>query len=390
MLLVEPGDRTPQEVAEYWENYRPRVVPAEQVLDIQRQVMESVDRPKVREYIFGFMKSVTDVAHRMGGVDEVLLAMSSLFWPATDEVKMAGLLRKELFTARTYQVTAEMVEAVTGTYMNSSDSIGHLVQEELPFEAGFVWLDKPFLSTDTHGLTVANRAISWSPVTLRYARSGVYIPKNANYVTRPDLFDSWPGIRLNAWFAPGDQDSYWTAERQGFYESLGAPLLLAHTSTMPFGQRFGGHPKKDFDMTPDDFAHWVHVLWLFMEAEISVAAKPPIPRAFHRRALKSMKQPPAVNVIMLRRAVASKISAEDALVMSRKIDWSVRWIVQGHHRHIDGYDKERYGNHHATANGDDRGHCATCGARITWVHAYLKGPEGLPLRTAEQLYRLAR
>lgn len=360
-----------KEIEQYWENYHPPVTRAEEVLETQRRVMASLDSPWVKQYIYDFMKNITDVAYEHGGVKEVNLAMSSLFWPAANDEQMRGLLRKELFTARTYQVTADMVDAVTGTYFNTSKHIGHLEQEEPPSEAGFVWLDKPFLATDSKSSTIANRAISWSPVTVEYR----------------DVRASVPGVRLNAWLSPYDHDDYWTEAQQVAYQTSGSPLLLAHTSTIPYGTRFGGHPEAGgFDMTPDDFAHWVHVLWMFMQTEIVTVRDAPLPRVFRRRAEKSFKFKPQVNVIMLRRiAVLGEESEEHQA--NRKIDWTCQWVVQGHHRHLDRYDGPK---HHASPAAGDRSVCFICGVVITWVKPYIKGPEGLPLRSAEQLYRLAR
>lgn len=362
-----------KEVLDYWEAQGNRVTRAEDVLDIHRKLQGSMKLDLVRKYVASFMKSINKTAYEAGGSQEVLRAMANLFYPATDEKQLCPLLGKELFLARTYQVTGEMVEAVTGTYRNSAKSVGFLQEEELPSEAGFVWLDKPFLSTDSRGKTVATRAVSWSPQSVTYAdrtEAGAVI---------------YPGIRLSAWFFPSDHDDYADGDVRKFGQDRGIPMLLSHTSVLPFGQRFGGHPKDDFDMTPDDFAHWVHVLWCFMETEITTNRQAQIPRPARRRAENWRKAPPAVNVITLRRIVADGVDPEETV--HRQIDWSCRWVVQGHYRHLDAYTETK---HHATPNGSDREHCAICRSRITWVKPHLRGPEGLPLRSVEQLYRLSR
>lgn len=345
---------------------------AEDVIATQRLVHRSLDTAIVQRYIFDFMKSVTDAAYEVGGEREVNAAMSSLFYPANNEKKMAGLLRRELFMARSYQVTAEMVEAVNATYKKTAAHIGHLVEEELPSEAGFVWLDIPFTTTDSEGLTLTNRAVSWSPQSLSYwhedgSRSQAY-----------------PGVRLTSWYAVADDDSFTDERVRAGFEELGCPLVLSHTSVLPFGQRFGGHPEENFDMSPDDFAHWMHVLWAFMEMEVVSKHQAPLPRPERRRAQNWRKLPPSVTVITLRRLAARD---DEHVPEHRHVDWSCQWVVQGHHRHIQEYDGLR---HHATPNGEDREHCAICGARITWVKAHLRGPEGKPLRSPDQLYRLSR
>jgi len=72
------------------------------------------------------------------------------------------------------------------------------------------------------------------------------------------------------------------------------------------------------------------------------------------------------------------------------VAWSCRWFVRGHYRHLDRYDRDLHGAHFA-APAEDKDHCEVCGTRISrWIHPYLKGPSGLPIRHADELFRLAR
>lgn len=358
-----------REVEEYWATQQSRrVTPAENVLDSHRRTEESLATAPVQGYVRGFMRDVADKAYEEGGDPERRLAFQNMFWPAPDAKSLCGLLRKQLFAARTYQVTGEMTDAVTGTYRATAGQIGHIQEEELPSEAGFAWLDKPFLSTDGNGKSVTNRAVSWSPQAITY-------PDGATY----------PGLRVTAWYGIGDYDDY-SDLRDAETVRYAAPLILAHTSVLPFGQRFGGHPADGFDMSPDDFLHWVHVLWAFMGMEVVTDREAPLPRPARRRAEKWRKGHPTVNVIMLRRA-ASRSVPEPGDAERRQPDWTCQWVVQGHHRHLESYAGPR---HHAVPAVSDRGACASCGSRVTWVKPYLKGPDGLPLRSADQLYRLSR
>jgi hypothetical protein len=151
---------------------------------------------------------------------------------------------------------------------------------------------------------------------------------------------------------------------------------------MPFGERFGGHDS----VTVDDFTSWVHALWLMMDTEIVSTSRPGIRQFSMRKFREQMSTPPEVNVIKLRRVVSGDPDAEHVSI--GPVGWQFRWIVQGHHRHLDEYEGPK---HHAVADaafGNTR--CAVCQARITWVHPHVKGPEGKPLRSAEQVYRLQR
>lgn len=319
-------------------------------------------------YVYNFMKDVVDSAYAEGGEAEVREALGALFYPDFQPDQLCSRLSGDLFVANTCQVTKEMSEAVTAVYVKSAAQLGHIDQEELPWEAGFVWLDTPFVSKDKHLREIANRAVSWAPQAIQYA-DGMH-----------------PGVRICAWYWAEDKDDYydeWVATNQEFLSGCG-PLLLSHVSVMPFGQRFGGHPVDGFDMTPDDFAHWIHTLWMFLGTEITVARQPPVERHARKRAAKSLKFT-NVNVIVLRK---HKIVGDDPDGEARHIDWSCRWVVQGHHRHLD--SPAGFPPHHATPQPYDRTHCAVCGARITWVKPYLKGPDDRPLRTAKQIYKLQR
>lgn len=63
---------------------------------------------------------------------------------------------------------------------------------------------------------------------------------------------------------------------------------------------------------------------------------------------------------------------------------SCTWLVRRHDRHL-----EHQPDHHAVASRPG-GPCDVCGTRTARVRAHIKGPEGLPLRAHDILYRLAR
>jgi hypothetical protein len=127
----------------------------------------------------------------------------------------------------------------------------------------------------------------------------------------------------------------------------------------------------------------MHTLWMFMDAEITVTRAGSIDRGTRKRFRHALGREQDVNVVLLRRHHAvGEPSGEQV-----PIDWSCQWVVQGHYRHLNTY----FGpHHHALPGPRDRGRCLTCGSRLTWVRPFVKGPEGAPLRSVDQLYRLTR
>lgn len=339
---------------------------AREVLDIHRQLREQFQHPSyfLREYIHGFMTSVRDKAFEEGGDKEIIRAFSALFWPANTAEKFCGLIASEMHLARTFQVSAEMTDAISEVYRKSAKNISTLQEAELPSEAGFVWFDKPVAVTDINGRSVFHRAVSWSPQLIE-----------DRYHNR-----THPGVRITAWYAHDDHDSYWTDSLDSMYQKIGS-LIISHSMVLPFGMRVGGWDGGA--VTMDDFAAWTHTMWMFMDSEVAATTRPDIQRTFRRRAQRSLKHQD-VRVVTLRRTAAG-VGPEDGV--HRHVDWSCRWLVQGHWRHVGAV---LTGAHHAVPT-PDRTHCVTCDQKLTWVRPHLKGPEGKPLHaTADTVYRLSR
>lgn len=279
-----------------------------------------------------------------------------------------------LFTARTYQVTADMMRVVNGIYRKSLDHIAHLDEREMPSPAGFLWLDEPFLAPDLHHKLTTTRVITWSLQPVR-----VQDP-----VTRQ--VDSVPGVRLVFWSLWGDFSEYEHQIEEKIpllRRSLG-DLSMAHAMVLPFGQRFGTWRKDDEEIDPEgnvsDMGNLTRVLWTLLGSEIPSVRKAALDRHTVRRAVRSIRQG-EVSVITLRRMVTLEDGGD---YDPREVDWTCRWLVQGHWRHLESYDGPRHAAH------DDGGHCTACGARVTWVKPYLKGPEDKPLKSTEHVYRLSR
>jgi hypothetical protein len=268
-------------------------------------------------------------------------------------------LSATLGNARTYQVTGEMVDVLRGVYQKTAARMGHLEEAELPCDAGFVWLDEPFTSRDTHGKMTSSRAISWALTAVK-VRDAAYkeldIPSSVRVI---------PGVRLTFWSLWGDFNDYeleqqWDEKTiDGLTHSLGA-LSMGHTMVLPFGQRFGSWSREESE-NGEDMGHLVHALWMLLESELPSVTQASIDRPSRRRALRSIKQN-EVSVVTLRR---SKESEKDDDYDPRHIDWTCRWLVQGHWRTL---------------------HSGKC----VWIRPHVKGPENRPLRATRKLYRLSR
>jgi len=316
---------------------------------------------------------------RAGAIDAHEAADSEadiMFWPHTphesdDEARAyMGELARGLFDAATFQVTGGMCDAVSGIYENlvgEANALVHIDQAELPAPAGFVWLDKPRHAKDKNGEVIATRVLTWHSDL-----SGVVESYHPDQVT--------PLLRICSWHLQGDADDYPDGHSDG-------PLVLNQSLTIPFGMRLPGGRNVDWEdpFGGDNSVTWFHALCVLMGTVIAAREPAPVERGARRRAQRSIRHD-QVHVVTLRRAV----HADGTEAGHRDVDWSCRWLVAGHHRHIEAYD-EAHGWHHADPDRASK-RCRVCGALTTFVHGYVKGPDGLPLRVRESrtLYRLAR
>jgi hypothetical protein len=258
--------------------------------------------------------------------------------PATDFNDLTPWLRTfstDLAKAKTYQVTAEMVE-LAQKLTEANPSMAEVVEEELPSPAGFMWLDRavPRPSDDDNGRPpVMFHAISWARV-----------PDLRMQVAGSDIVFSAPGIRIREW---GYDDSVDVYPR---------PLHLMGQTTLAISAgvstRLPSHVL-------------LHMLWVLMDTEVIATARHRPDRHCLQKASNIKSRD--VTVITLARARHPK--KDDA--ERRHVDWSCTWLVRGHTRK-------------APNGGTFRD-----GRRETWVKPYLKGPDGMPLRASDILYRLS-
>jgi hypothetical protein len=311
-----------------------------------------------------------------------------------DGRKLAHLIADGLAEAVTYQVTAEMVQVMRQTWERSMrGKIFHLDRRDLPGEAGFAYLDEPWQMFDVRGDSDQVRAVSWE-YTTAWVRKEHFLH---------DMPWAQPSVRLSLWTSGRDDaeaDRLPEHVRERVERELGH-LTLLHTAVVPFDLRLELPHEQEAAATSDSMTGLVHMLWTFLGMEIVGKHRPPVQRAFRRRALRSIKHG-EVHVVQLRRLAAT---GEDRDREPGEVDWTCTWVVQGHWRHWEKPLKPHhavvlYGEEESLAGHDPEchkkaaerphRHCITCGGAVSWVKPYIKGPDGMPLKVSRTLMLLAR
>jgi hypothetical protein len=295
---------------------------------------------------------------------------ASMFYPmasARDPEPWLRLIGRGLFTARTYQITAEMCHVTTQLYRKTDREVTRVSFSELPAESGFVWLDEPFMPRDRRGKVAAVRAMSWEVITADYA----------NHTALPAIrFIVWADTRID-----DDYTSDWQPGILKKSEKILGRLQLQHVMVIALDRDFAA--SDDESPLADNITAWFHALLMLLGTEITVSRRASLPKIILDDIRKLVKRP-EVSVVTLRRSMKAASGEESG---TRHVDWSFRWLVQGHHRHLESYDIVK---HHATPLPDNRGRCAVCRGKITWVRPFIKGPDDAPVKDASVVYRLSR
>lgn len=246
---------------------------------------------------------------------------------------------KDLFGATTYQVTAEMVDLAEGL-TQTTPNLGEMQERELPSPWGFCWLDKPIPrpAVDDEGM----------PPQLMHAFSWALVPELPVRIGNLDgsiltLTEATPGVRLRKWGYSDDQRYY------------PRPLHMMGQNTIPVGHNIH---------TGLSDHHMIQMIWILMGMEIVTSDPESVDRAARRRAQNLKFQ--QVHVVQLRRTARRETGPP------RKVDWACTWLVRGHPRVAP----------HGGTFADGR--------TETWVKPHIKGPEGMPFRASDLLYKLSR
>jgi hypothetical protein len=353
---------------------------ASDVLDAHARLADTMARPPARllEFFDAFVSDTLNKAGAAGGDWEKVNRWAGMFWPAQTAAEWCGVLARQLKNARTYEITAEMVAKTHELYETVAGRAGWVEHDDIPWPAGFAYLDRPVAFTDRWGNVIYNRAYSWDVVYLPYPEGKV------------------PGVRVVSWSHPDDKDSYWTPAATEIMGQCGG-LGMGNTVVFPFRQQITveqlpGRPRQD------SVPLWLRCLWIMLESSVSVtrtAGHAEIGRPALHRARRSLVHG-EVNVVLLRRSLTLPAEADGNNGSGRR-NWTCRWFVSEFWRHVrrnhdfeEAVDEDgRVHPHHAIPDAA-REHCAVCGAKVSHVETYDKGPPGLPYKTDRQLYRLSR
>ena len=195
-MALGPVTRAVLDAAPHREAGDPAVLAlrASDVLDMHAQLAGLMARPTddIVRYYTTFIQQTISEAHASGGAEQAREYWENMFWPATTAREWTSILARLLQAARTYQITAEMMEKVTEQYAADLASGSYAIgSDDLPWPAGFAWLDAPLTFTDKFGKQGWNRAVSWGPEILQTGRRRV------------------PGSRIVSWSWHDDRDGWW-------------------------------------------------------------------------------------------------------------------------------------------------------------------------------------
>lgn len=348
----------------------------EEVLDYHARLTHMFQHPS--PILVKYLKSFMSDAASRGGSE----LARSMFYPVlpaegtyiTDELgrRLSEIVGHNLSEAITYEVTGEMTDIMHQVWDANPVETNQLMQAEIPCESGFAWLDNGWTIRDRHGIPYVIRAVSWRFMTAY--TDGLTLARFAEA-------KNWPCVRTCLWVHPNDDPAEFNdlGDRQQF-----GPLQVIHVGVLPFSIELFSTPEERGPA--ESFLNLIHLLWMFLGMEITGTAKPRIKNHYRKHAMRSLKHG-EVHVVILRKV---RYITEHGDQDVQHIDWSCRWPVQGHYRHLTNPAGQIGAPVHRAVPIDMDRHCAVCNGQLTWVHPYLKGPDGKPLKVSRTLLKLAR
>jgi hypothetical protein len=333
-------------------------------------------RPMISSYLVNFMTDATTRGGRELGRSMFYPVLPADYRTITREhgTTLSKIISRDLSDAITYEVTTEMTRIMREVYEAQTVETTTIEQAELPCESGFAWLDEGWPIRDRHGDPYTIRALSWhftTALTDGTMMGGKAFSKPVN----------WPCVRTCLWVHPNDDPAEFRDITAESISEFGA-LQLIHVGVLPFSVALFTSPEERGPA--ESFLNLLHLLWMFLGMEITGTHQPRIKNYYRKHALKSLVHG-EVHVVILRkvRYVTEKGDQE-----AQHVDWSCRWPVAGHYRHLTNPAQDGK-VHHAVPIDADK-HCAVCNGQLTWVRPYLKGPDGKPLKVSRTLMKLAR
>jgi hypothetical protein len=289
--------------------------------------------------------------------------------------EFAAFLGTGLVGAPAYQVTEEMCEIIAAMFARTVAEDAPVIYEaNLPAAAGLVWLDTKLQLTGEDGSFNQIQALSWAAHSVLAATGTIPVLRVALWTLASDTTKDDTG------HTPAD-----AAEIADIQARLGV-LTMLYSDIYPLGQPMGedGHipPRSAVALVA-----YLNMLWMMLQMEITGIDRAPGIRAAQRRARRYLGDS-GVLVVTLRRAAHGDHGGDDhGEPPHHRVDWSCRWIVQTHYRHHVAPPRRAW---HQAIPTADRKRCTVCGAEVSYIPPYIKGPEGAPIRVRARLNRLAR
>lgn len=325
-------------------------------LDAQTSLLRSFGTLDGRKYMSGFVES---------------LGRAGVFDATTGEIvsgdpEYASML---VHAAATYltecdpmYVSADLTELVDYAADHTSYKPEPLVVTDLITPHGFAYFSKPLYVTDTRGLQMPFRAIQWNP-TVRKTAPGPGI----DVALDGQMYD---GVVITLYAHRGDGDPLDDGHRYSDISIGGSDLAMEYVTTLRFGQESEVFEKDD--SIRDMLAH-VKVFFRLCQQTIAVPRHERVARPTWKRAKATWKEIKEVVVFTLRRAKnAAQYEGDE-----REVQWSHRWMVNGHWRNQPYIERDQEGNKFTVR-------------RQIWIAPYVKGPDDKPLILKRRAFELVR
>lgn len=277
-------------------------------------------------------------------------------WQDVDGTKLATTLAHRMRTARCFWTHENMValtQAASFTRPNNP-----ITTEDLPFTSGFALFHKPaHFDMRLNKEDAAEALVNKELVSRGVSPGSEYLVNIAGFSWHQASSGGKPGVDVLIYSAKDDrQDTLMTGlKRKHKYSPWKntPPLLMVASFFIPYGEHH----------LDDVFAHFVCTWWHLIGQPLAAVETQKAPRPLHNMITK-LRIDQTVSVVQLRQRPPRKRTDQEG--EGRIVDWSHRWIVDGHWRNqwypSLGIHQSRY------------------------IDAYEKGPEDKPLVIREKVY----
>jgi hypothetical protein len=299
-------------------------------LDAQTDLQHSFATVDGQKYLQGFTRSLGEAGVYNADTGEMVPGN------VEDATRLVVGATQLLSNCEPMYVSDELTELID--FAAESFKPEPLLATDLLTGSGFAYFGAPLYVTDTRGLQMPFRAIQWNA---QHQDGNVLI---ALYAHRSDG-------------DPLDDGNHYSDMKIG-----GSDLTMEYVTLLRFGQESDVYAT---DRSVRDMLVHIKVFFRLCQQTIAVPRHERVARPTWKRARAEWKDIREVVVFTLRRAKNPKYEGEE-----RDVQWSHRWIVQGHWRN-QFYPSEKV-------------------HRQIGIAPFVKGPEGAPLIFKRRAFELVR